>query len=80
MPDFISNLHRLISDVSTWLMFLVVGSVAVMFAWHAWMRTLAEEPGDFASRTRAMKNVLVGGGLALSALAISRLVLGYFMA
>ena len=79
MPEFITNISRLLTDATTWIMFLIPTAGGVMIGYHALMKEVEEgDAHSAAGHNKAIKNILVGGAIGMSAMAIVRVVLAYF--
>ncbi len=79
MPTFITNIGRLLTDATTWILFLIPTAGGLMIGYHALMKEVEE--GDVHSaalHNKAIKNILIGGAVGMSATAIVRVVLAYF--
>ena len=42
MPEFITNFSRLLTDATTWIMFLIPTAGGVMIGYHALMKEMEE--------------------------------------
>jgi len=79
MPEFVINFGRLLTDATTWIMFLIPTAGGVMIGYHALMKAMEEgDAHSAASHNKAIKNILVGGAIGMSATAIVRVILAYF--
>ena len=78
-PGIVTGGKRLAEDALKWVLILVPVSAALMVAYHAWMKSLADgDPGAITERNKKMKNTIVGAAIAESASGLVTVLLAYF--
>lgn len=78
-PTFISGGVKLVNKVSGWLLLVIPVSCGAIFSYHSWLKGMAEEGGEVATRTKAMKRVLIWGPIAFTANSLVKLVFYYLV-
>ena len=73
----IFHLNDLFTTLSNWMLGLVPVGGGLMLGYHGFMSTLAQDDAQAAAHKRAMRNVLVGTGLAEGAALLVRFLLSY---
>lgn len=77
-PKIVSGAINLANAAFTWLLGIIPVTAILMFAWHAWMKSLADgESGAVAERNKKMKNVIIYSSIALGASALVTLLTSY---
>ncbi|MFB8378179.1 hypothetical protein [Paenibacillus taichungensis] len=79
-PQLVTGATKLGGDLFTWLLVLIPVYAIVMFAWHAWMKSMAEGEGaEVAARNKSMKRVIIFSAIAEGASGLVKLLLAYFV-
>jgi heme/copper-type cytochrome/quinol oxidase subunit 2 len=78
MPTFITQVTTFFQSALTWILYITVPAVGLTAAWHALMRSTAQDESAVIHHSRALRNTIIYGGLALIAAAIVQQVLGFF--
>lgn len=78
-PKIVTGAVKLAQDAFGWILILVPVTAGTMFAWHAWMKSMADgDPGTIAEKNKKMKGVLVYSAIAEGASGLVFMVLSYF--
>jgi hypothetical protein len=77
-PKLVSGTVDLFDDILSWLLLIIPGGMAIMLAYHAFTRSMADDPATIAEKNKLMKNVVIGGLLAFSASGLIKIILAYY--
>lgn len=80
MPDFIINTGRLLSDVLTWVLFLIPLGAGAMIAWHAWQKNLSDgDAAEISDRDKKIKSILKTSVIAFIGSGLVTAVVAYYI-
>lgn len=77
-PAIVSGGVNLINKITGWMLIFIPASSIGLFMYQSWMKGMAEEGGEVASRTKAMKRIILWGPIAFGADGIIK-VFFYYM-
>ncbi len=78
MPPFVSEIVAFFQTALTWVTALAVPGVGLSAGWHALMRSTAQDEMTMQHHSRALRNAVIYGGIAILAGGITSAVLGQF--
>ena len=74
----IGGVTNLLNDALGWLMGLIPLGTALMLGYHGFKKTLSDDPASTADANKKMKNVLISGVIATSAVVIVKFLLSNY--
>lgn len=78
-PKLVTGSKKLFNDAFLWLLGLIPVGAILMFGWHAWMKSMAEDEGaEVAKRNKSMKRVVIYAAIAETASGLVAALLAYF--
>ena len=78
MPPFVSEIVGFFQTALTWITALAVPGVGLSAGWHALMRSTAQDEMAMQHHSRALRNAVIYGGIAILAGGITSAVLSQF--
>lgn len=78
MPSFVTQIVGFFQSALTWVTALAVPGVGLAAGWHALMRSTAQDEMTMQHHSRALRNAVIYGGIAILAGGIVSAVLGQF--
>lgn len=78
-PGIVSGTLELLEAATSWLFVLIPSGCATMLGWHAFVKQMNEgDPAQAGIHNRAMKNILIGGAIGISAVSIVKAFLAFY--
>jgi len=78
-PAIVSGTLDLLEAATGWLLVLIPAGCATMLGWHAFVKQMNEgDPAQASIHNRAMKNILIGGAIGVSAISIVKAFLAFY--
>ena len=79
MPSFVYSAFKLLNDALTWILYLIPAASCAAIGYHALMKQMSDgDPSVTAAHNRAIRNILIGGAIGMSAATIVKVFLSYF--
>lgn len=67
MPSFITEITSFFQTAGTWIVGLAIPAVGATAGWHALMRSTAQDEMTMIHHSRALRNTIIYGGVAILA-------------
>lgn len=78
-PNIVSNTSKLLNDASKWVLGLIPVAAGLMIGYHSLCKMFAQDdPHVIAKHNHAMKNILIGSAIGLSAAGIVSIITSYY--
>ncbi|MBC7337864.1 MAG: hypothetical protein H5U01_16550 [Clostridia bacterium] len=77
-PEFVQQIISFLQAALTWVTALAVPATAITVAYHALMKSTAQDEMTAVAHARGLKNALVYGGTTILAGSITSAILSFF--
>lgn len=77
-PGLISGTFDLLIAVAGWILILVPIGVGVFVSYQAFLKSMSEDTAIISEKNKVMKNSLVAGAIAETAVGLASIVMGYY--